>query len=267
MSTTVQHSPTKKQEAFRDYAAEARACVRELYRLNHSQQTVAFVQKKKAEYLPLRHARMGIWEALGELQKIVDDADPDLDLSQLDHALQTAEALRRAGEPRPLVLAGLIHDLGKVLCLFGEPQWAVVGDTFPVGCTFAAANVYPELFAENPDNDVAQYQTELGIYEEGCGFDRVHMSWGHDEYLYQVVKDYLPEEAAYVIRYHSFYPWHRGGAYRRLMDDNDRRLEPWIHRFNPYDLYSKSDQRLDVGAVRPYYDELIAEFLPPLLQW
>ena len=35
------------------------------------------------------------------------------------------------------VLVGLIHDLGKVLCLFGEPQWAVVGDTFPVGCAFS----------------------------------------------------------------------------------------------------------------------------------
>ena len=31
-------------------------------------------------------------------------------------------------------LVGLIHDLGKVMAFFGEPQWAVVGDTFPVGC-------------------------------------------------------------------------------------------------------------------------------------
>lgn len=267
MSSTALHSQTKKQEDFRDYTAEARACVRELYRLNHSQQTLAFVQHKKAEYLPLRHARMGVWEALGELQKVVDDADPDIDLSQLDHALQTAEALRHGGEPRALVLAGLIHDLGKVLCLFGEPQWAVVGDTFPVGCGFAPENVYHELFKGNPDNDVAQYQAPLGIYQEGCGFDQVHMSWGHDEYLYQVVKDYLPEGAAYVIRYHSFYPWHRGGAYRSLMNDHDRRLEPWVKRFNPYDLYSKSAERLDAAALRPYYEELVAEFLPPDLQW
>ena len=27
--------------------------------------------------------------------------------------------------PRWMVLAGLLHDLGKVLCLYGEPQWAV----------------------------------------------------------------------------------------------------------------------------------------------
>jgi inositol oxygenase len=257
----------KRPEQFRDYAAEARACVKELYRLNHAQQTLAFVERKKAEYLPLRHRRMSVWEAMATLEQIVDDSDPDLDLSQLDHALQTAEAMRRAGEPRWMILAGLVHDLGKVLCLFGEPQWAVVGDTFPVGCAFASQIVYYELFADNPDANVDTYRTPSGIYQEGCGLDRVHLSWGHDEYLYHVVRDYLPEEAAYVIRYHSFYPWHRGGAYTHLMDDRDRRLLPWVKRFNPYDLYSKSKENLDAAALRPYYEDLLAEFLPPVLQW
>src|SRR5689334_615114 len=35
---------------------------------------------------------------------------------------------------RRFVLAGFVHDMGKVLCLWDEPQYAVVGDTFPVGC-------------------------------------------------------------------------------------------------------------------------------------
>ena len=47
------------------------------------------------------------------------------------HLLQTAEAIRRDGHPRWFILTGLIHDLGKILCLWGEPQWAVVGDTNP----------------------------------------------------------------------------------------------------------------------------------------
>ena len=111
------------------------------------------------------------------------------------------------------MLAGLIHDFGKVLCLFGEPQWAVVGDTFPVGCAWSAKIVYPEFFRDNPDRQVPAYQTPCGVYEEGCGLDNVDMSWGHDEYMYHVVKDYLPEEALYMIRYHSFYPIHREGAY------------------------------------------------------
>lgn len=263
----IQPPAAKTPDRFRDYAAEARACVKELYRLNHTGQTLAFVVGKKAEYLPLRRSRMGVWQAIAAMEQIVDDSDPDLDLPQLDHALQTAEAMRAAGEPRWMILAGLIHDIGKVLCTFGEPQWAVVGDTFPVGCAFAPEIVYHELFAGNPDSKVSDYQTECGIYDNGCGLDHVHLSWGHDEYLYQVVKDYVPEEAAYVIRYHSFYPWHRSGAYTHLMDDRDHRLLPWVKRFNPYDLYSKSEERLDAAALRPYYDDLIGEFLPPVLQW
>ena len=31
-------------------------------------------------------------------------------------------------------LTGLIHDIGKIMHLWGEPQWATVGDTFVVGC-------------------------------------------------------------------------------------------------------------------------------------
>ena len=50
-----------------------------------------------------------------------------------------------------MIVTGLIHDLGKVLCLWGEPQWAVVGDTFPVGCAFSDKIVYPEFFEENAD--------------------------------------------------------------------------------------------------------------------
>ena len=39
-----------------------------------------------------------------------------------------------------LPLVGLIHDCGKILGITGElPQWAIVGDTFPVGCAFDPA--------------------------------------------------------------------------------------------------------------------------------
>jgi inositol oxygenase len=260
-------SGDKPKEAFRDYRAEARPRVKEFYRLNHRNQTLDFVLAKKREYLPPRRRRMSVWEAMEFLNTLVDDSDPDTELSQIEHLLQTAEAIRRDGRPRWFILTGLIHDLGKILCLFGEPQWAVVGDTFPVGCAFSEQVVFPELFDENPDRQIPQYQMPCGIYEEGCGLDRVHLSWGHDEYLYQVVKEYLPEEALYMIRYHSFYPAHREGAYGQLMSDHDRAMFAWVRAFNPYDLYSKAESRPDVAALRPFYEELIAEFFPPTLAW
>jgi inositol oxygenase len=252
---------------FRDYRAEARPCVREFYARNHRHQTLAFVLAKKEEYLPPRRRRMGVWEAMEFLDTLVDDSDPDTELSQIEHLLQTAEAIRHDGKPGWFVLTGLIHDLGKVLCLFGEPQWAVVGDTFPVGCAFSDTVVFPEFFADNPDSRVAEYRTPAGIYAEGCGLDRVHLSWGHDEYLYQVVRDYLPPEALYMIRYHSFYAAHREGAYGHLMDDRDREMFAWVRAFNPYDLYSKAADRPDVAGLRAFYEALIAEYFPPTLTW
>ena len=218
-------------EAFRDYRAEARAGVKEFYKLNHTHQTLEFVEAKKEQYLKLDHKSMGVWEAIELLDTLVDDSDPDTELSQLEHLLQTAEAIRKDGHPRWLILTGLIHDLGKLLCIFGEPQWAVVGDTFPVGCRFSSRVVFPEFFELNPDSHDERYQTRAGIYEEGCGLDRVHLSWGHDEYLYQVVKDHLPTEALYPIRYHSFYAGHRAGAYDHYMDDQDREMFQWVRTF------------------------------------
>src|SRR5262245_2137384 len=230
----------KPREAFRDYRAEARPSVKEFYRLNHRYQTVEFVEQKKREYLPLSKRKMGVWEAMEFLNTLVDDSDPDTDLSQIEHLMQTAEAIRADGHPRWFILTGLIHDLGKILCLFGEPQWAVVGDTFPVGCAFSARIVFPAFFAENPDSGNPRYTSACGIYTAACGLDQVQLSWGHDEYLYQVAKTYLPESGLYMIRYHSFYPGHKEGAYDHLMNDHDREMFQWVRAFNPYDLYSKA---------------------------
>jgi len=260
-------NPGKKKEEFRNYEATARPTVREFYRLNHRYQTFDFVQSKKREFFSLDRRKMGIWEAMEFLNTLVDDSDPDTDLTQLEHLLQTAEQIRKDRHPRWFILTGLIHDLGKILCLFGEPQWAVVGDTFPVGCAWSEQIVFHGFFADNPDSREPRYQTRLGVYEAGRGLDQVHISWGHDEYLYHVVKDYLPEEARYMIRYHSFYPAHREGAYTYLMNDGDKAMFKWVRAFNPYDLYTKSHERPNVSELRPFYEELIAEYFPAQLRW
>ena len=259
--------PDKPREEFRNYETTARPSVREFYRLNHRHQSYDFVQGRKREFLALDRRQMSVWQAMEYLNTLVDDSDPDTDLSQLEHLLQTAEQIRHDGHPRWFVLTGLIHDLGKILCLFGEPQWAVVGDTFPVGCAWSKEIVFHEFFADNPDSQVPQYQTRAGVYEEGCGLDKVHLSWGHDEYLYHVVKEHLPQEALYMIRYHSFYPGHREGEYTHLMNDRDKAMFEWVRAFNPYDLYTKSHERPDVNKLRPFYEDLIAEYFPAQLRW
>ena len=255
------------RDTFRDYAAEVRPGVREFYRLNHRYQTFEFGQQKRQQYLSLAKTQMGVWQAMEYLNTLVDDSDPDIDLPQIEHLLQTAEAIRSDNQPRWFILTGLIHDLGKILCLWGEPQWAVVGDTFPVGCKFSDRIVFHEAFIDNPDSTNERYQSDLGIYSAHCGLDQVNLSWGHDEYLYHVVKNYLPEPALNMIRYHSCYPVHREGAYRFLMNEHDHEMMKWVNAFNQYDLYTKRDERLDVAGLRPFYQQLIDEYFPASLHW
>ena len=171
----------KSEAEFRNYDAAAVPTVAKFYKTNHERQTLDFVLAKEKEYFALNKGRMSIWEAAEFLNTLVDESDPDTDLTQIEHLLQTSEAIRNDGHPRWMVLAGFIHDLGKVLCLYGEPQWAVVGDTFPVGCRFSDRIVFPEYFELNSDSAKSELTTDMGIYSDGCGLDNVHLSWGHDE--------------------------------------------------------------------------------------
>lgn len=258
----------KSKEEYRNYTDSERVdTVREFYRLNHTYQTYDFVVEKEREFLAFNKREMSIWDAVDFLNTLIDDSDPDTSLDQLQHLMQTSEAIRADGHPDWFVLTGFIHDLGKVLCLFGEPQWAVVGDTFPVGCKHSDKIVYPEFFEANPDSQDERYNTKYGVYEPNCGLKNVKMSWGHDEYLYQIMKPYLPEEALYMIRYHSFYSQHRENAYDHLMSEHDHKMFEWVDKFNPYDLYSKVPVPPDAKALRPYYEELVAKYLPATIRF
>jgi inositol oxygenase len=86
-----------------------------------------------------------------------------------------------------------------------------------------------------------------------------------------------------MIRYHSFYPWHREGAYRHLMgpgDEDQLRAVKAFNRKHPlvtyqrslltliaYDLYSKSDAPPKVSELKPYYMTLINKYFPEELDW
>ncbi|HEY0653267.1 MAG TPA: inositol oxygenase family protein [Chryseosolibacter sp.] len=257
----------KTVEEYRNYDDPKRDTVREFYRLNHTYQTYDFVMEKRKNFLAFDKKEMPIWKAFDFLNELVDDSDPDTDLDQMQHLLQTSEAIRRDGHPDWMVLVGLVHDMGKTLCLFGEPQWAVVGDTFPVGCAHSDKIVYPEFFAANPDSQNPMYNTKLGVYKQNCGLRNVNMSWGHDEYVYHMMKDYLPESGLYMLRYHSFYSQHREHAYNHLMDDHDHEMFKWVKLFNPYDLYSKNPSPPDWKKLRPYYEDLVAKYLPATLKF
>ncbi|CAJ0565315.1 unnamed protein product, partial [Mesorhabditis spiculigera] len=248
------------------------ARVKSHYRNQHLHQTVDFVRAMKKKWLTFSHAQMPILDCLDLLAGFLDESDPDVDEANLYHAYQTAEKLRENHPDKPWMhLAGLVHDLGKIMSVWGEEQWAVTGDTYPVGCRPDPSIVYgAESFAGNPDQENEQYTTELGMYERGCGFENLLMCWTHDEYLYQVLKNHgttLPEEALYAIRFHSFYPAHSHGAYKQFESERDRQLHDAIMELNACDLYSKSDERPNVQELKSYYQGLIDKYIPGTVKW
>ncbi|GMQ08018.1 hypothetical protein CsSME_00051947 [Camellia sinensis var. sinensis] len=90
--------------------------------------------------------------------------------------------------------------LGSILlCAAG---WLVCSDTFPLGCAFDESIVHHKYFEYNLDSKNSTYSTKNGIYLEGCGLDNVMISWGHDDYMYLVVKEHgttLPPAALFII--------------------------------------------------------------------
>uniref|UniRef100_A0A182P8Z2 Inositol oxygenase n=1 Tax=Anopheles epiroticus TaxID=199890 RepID=A0A182P8Z2_9DIPT len=266
----------KEVSKFRDYTVDEndplKERVRRTYKLMHTHQTVDFVKGRHADWLKFDHFKATIRQALEKLNDLVDESDPDLDLPNIVHAFQTAERARAEfPELDWLHLTGLIHDLGKVMAFYGEPQWAVVGDTFPVGCEWGPSIVYREdSFVDNPDGANLKYNTKNGMYEPHCGLEKLTMSWGHDEYLYRVLKhnrSTLPDQALHMIRYHSFYPWHSGGDYHHLTNEKDEQTKQWVLMFNRYDLYTKSTTLPDIDALWPYYQGLIDKYCPGELEF
>ena len=153
-----------------------------LYKSMYKNQSYDFVVTKLAKYNKLGRAKFSIKEVLKMMDDFIDPSDPDVDLPNSIHSYQTAERIRKKYPTNyEFQICGLIHDLGKILFKFGEPSWAVVGDTYVVGCKFPKCIVYYDDLVANPDFKNPKYNTELGIYKANCGIENLKISFGHDE--------------------------------------------------------------------------------------
>jgi len=240
-----------------------------LYRDMHIYQNYDFVKNMREIYGKCDKKKMTIHKALSLLDDFVDPSDPDLDVPNSIHAYQTAERIRKKyPDDKEFQIIGLIHDVGKVLFSFGEPSWAVVGDTYVLGCEFPKSIVYYDTLKESPD--YGKYD-KFGVYKPKCGLDNLMISYGHDEYLYNVLKKnknhLLTDKYLDVIRYHSFYPWHTEGEYKHLTNRNDEDTLKKVLEFNNFDLYSKEDDVLIDSHVKSYYNDILNEYFFGELCW
>jgi inositol oxygenase len=245
----------------------------EFYVEQHKNQTYETVCKSIKKYSMLGRKKMKMKEALLLMDNFVDPSDPDVDLPNSVHAYQTAERIRKKHPlDYELQITGLIHDLGKILFEFGEPNWNVVGDTFVLGCKFPETIILYDTLKENPDYNNPKYCSENGIYELKCGIKNLKLAFGHDEYLYIVLKNnynhFLSDKYLNIIRFHSFYPWHTGNSYLHLEDETDLAMKKDILDFNQYDLYSKEDTDFVLtDEIKKYYDNLLDKYFPDELLW
>uniref|UniRef100_A0A9I9D4A8 Inositol oxygenase n=1 Tax=Cucumis melo TaxID=3656 RepID=A0A9I9D4A8_CUCME len=191
------------------------------------------VKNIRKEYGQLNRVEMSIWECCELLNDVVDESDPDLDEPQIQHLLQTAEAIRKDYPNEDwLHLTALIH--GSKIRL-KEMNLAPFHKTSERYFSYQALVVFLNgrlwYFVENPDYYNPAYNTKYGVYSPNCGLDNVMMSWGHDDYI--------------------------SDAYKHLMNEEDVENLKWLRIFNKYDLYSKSKVRVNVEKVKPYYLSLI----------
>ena len=239
-----------------------------LYRNMHINQTLEFVIQKKKEYTLLNKTKMTMKKALSLLNHFVDPSDPDVDASNLTHAYQTAERIRmKYPENKEYQLLGLIHDVGKILYTYNEPSWAVVGDTYVMGCRFPKSIVFYDTLKQSTDYNKYDKQ---GIYEYKCGMDKLTISFGHDEYLYMVLdgnKHLFSRKYMDIIRYHSLYPWHTNSEYMEFMTPQDHQTFNDVNEFNRFDLYSKNDTIVIDQGVVEYYNNLLDIYFPNELSW
>eukprot|EP00798_Chlamydomonas_sp_ICE-L_P014293 gene14293-20270_t len=191
----------------------SQAAVELFLRLNHARQTLDFVKRQASSFAMLDKSHLSIWDALDQLNQLREYEaamgqnsmlEPELPLR--DHAFQTAELCRLAYPDTDWMhLVGLIHGLGKLLAHrnFGsQPQWAICGESFPVGCRFDPGIQGAQFFTANPDRRRKQYNSPVGIYQPHCGLKNVFMSWSAAEYLYLMLLlngTWLPVEALFLI--------------------------------------------------------------------
>jgi Myo-inositol oxygenase len=214
---------TGRSRAERRFRRSARAIHRAHAAQTH--ESVAALARKYAEPV---FGRVESWSLVERLANCVDPTDVALGAcNQQVHVLQVFEAMERDGvKDDELRTAALLHDLGKLLLLTGEP----------------------------PENVVC-YTDPIGSWAPGVGLENCVLQWNHDEFGYSRFKDHVPEPVAWLIRYHSI----RVEVCAPLMDERDRAYtERYLKPFQRYDQDSKSARYVPARPIAAYRDLLEA---------
>ena len=256
------------EEEFRLYDATAQPGVAEFYRLNHENQTVDYVLGKEKEYFGLNKGKKTIWEAAEFLNTLVDDSDPDTDLTQIEHLLQTSEAIRRDGHPRWMVLTGFHARPGQV----PVPVWRAAvgrgGRYVSGGVRVVEGHRVPGVLRQEPGPQRARVSDEVRhLRAELRAGERAHVIRARRLHR-------RSDEALHAGRSRSTCCAStrstRGTATARiehLCNDKDRAMLEWVLSSISTTSTRRGTTKPNVKELKPYYDDLFAEFLPAKMAW
>jgi predicted HD phosphohydrolase len=220
--------PTKEEQNMWRDEYERRA--KELHK-GHFRQDPELALSLREKYKVPIFGKMKVYDALRMLAECIDPTDTELYcVDQLIHTLQVANGMEDDGiTDESLIVAALIHDLGKITELVGEKPEYVNGPNEPIGKN-----------------------------EPGCGLDNAIFTWNHDEFAYEKLKDHVPAHVAWLLRYHSL----RFDMCRELMDERDNEYyDKYLGIFRKYDLGTKSIFKIPPKRLENYRD-LIEKHFP-----
>ncbi len=201
----------------------------------HYRQTAQTVAALKAKYETPVFGKARVWDLIHKLALCIDETDSSLFCtSQFIHVQQVLEGMERDGiQDRDLLIAALVHDVGKVLLLTDELPENVLGATARI--------------TDDP---------------KGAGLDQVVFQFGHGEMVYSRFKDHVPEHLAWLLRYH-------GTDIRDLdpfLNKNDRQYrDRYLIPFRKYDTGTKSYDHLPKIKLAKYRDLIEETFPQPIL--
>jgi len=202
---------------------------------HHFFQTQEIVLSLRKKYEKPIFGKAHVLDLLKLLAQCIDPGDTALlGLSQLTHVLQVIEGMEKDGvEDQDLLIAALVHDLGKLLLLTDE----------------------------SPENVICMNRP-IGKYERGIGLNNCYFQWNHDEFIYSRLKDYLPEHIAWLVRYHGILI----PESEPYMNEKDRSyLEKYLRIFRKYDTETKSPYQIPKKKIEDYQDLIHLYFPKPVL--
>ena len=197
----------------------------------HFEQTKETVDFLNEKYKRPVFGQVPILKLLKLLSECIGPSDIGLGgVSQLTHVLQVLDAMEKDGiNDRDLLIAALVHDLGKLLLLTDEA----------------------------PENVIC-FNTPIGLYENGIGLDQCYFQWNHDEFVYLRLKNYLPKHIAWLIRYHSIVI----AKSEVYMNEKDKEYcERYLKLFQKYDQETKTPYFIPSKKIEDY-KSLIEEYFP-----